>query len=154
MANKPEVGALAPDFSLEGSDGKVYTRDSFKGKKLVLYFYPKDNTPGCTTEALEFTALAEEFAGKNTVIVGVSPDSVKSHLNFIEKQKLGVLLLSDPDKKAAEAFGAYGEKKNYGKVYMGIIRSTFVLDESGKFAQVMINVKAKGHAEKVLCGLK
>lgn len=149
-----ELGKPAPDFSLEGDDGKTYSLSSFKGKNFILYFYPKDNTPGCTTEALEFTALKDEYKNKGYIIVGVSPDSVSSHQKFKDKHNLEVLLLSDPEKKCAEAFGAYGEKKNYGKVYFGIIRSTFAIDEEGILVKQFINVKAKGHAERVLCELK
>ncbi|MGE4267577.1 MAG: peroxiredoxin [Deferribacterales bacterium] len=148
-----EEGMTAPDFSLEGDDGNTYSLASFKGKKLVLYFYPKDNTSGCTKEGIAFTQVKDDFGGKNAVIVGVSPDSIKSHLNFKEKHSLGILLLSDPDRLAAAAYGAYGEKKMYGKSVMGIIRSTFVIDENGKLEKAFRNVKVDGHAEKVMCVL-
>ncbi|QAR33578.1 thioredoxin-dependent thiol peroxidase [Geovibrio thiophilus] len=149
-----KTGDPAPDFSLEGDDGKVYSLSDFSGKKLILYFYPKDNTPGCTTEAREFTALVKEYAEEGCKIIGVSPDSAASHKKFKEKQNLDILLLSDPDKICAAAFGAYGEKKNYGVTYTGIIRSTFVIDTDGTVLKVFKNVKAKGHAEKVLCELR
>ena len=153
MADLKE-GQKAPNFSLEAEDGNFYSLESFKGKKLILYFYPKDNTPGCTTEALEFTALKNEYEKEGFVIVGVSPDSIESHKKFRDKHKLDIVLLSDPEKKCAEGYGAYGEKKNYGKTYMGIIRSTFVIDENGIILKAFKNVKAGGHADKVLCALR
>ncbi|MGE4319100.1 MAG: peroxiredoxin [Deferribacterales bacterium] len=149
-----EEGAKAPAFSLEADDGKTYTLESFKGKRLVLYFYPKDNTSGCTREGIEFTDMKEQFGGKDTVVVGVSPDSVKSHQNFKVKQPIGLILLSDPDRAVATAYGAYGEKKMYGKTTMGIIRSTFVIDKDSVIEKIYRNVKVNGHVEKVLCGLK
>ncbi len=147
-------GEKAPDFCLKGIDEKGEEKEfclkDFKGKKLILYFYPKDNTPGCTTEACDFRDNLNVLVGKGYQVVGVSPDSVKSHKNFKEKYGLNFPLLSDPDKKVAEAFGAYGEKKMYGKVTKGIIRSTFLIDEEGKVAKAWRNVKAKGHVEKIL----
>jgi len=153
MSIKLQMGDKAPNFELEANDGNVYSLNSFSDKILILYFYPKDNTSGCTTEAIEFTANKEEFENLNAVVVGVSPDSVKSHCNFIGKHNLGILLLSDPDKKVAEEFGAFGEKKMYGKITKGIIRSTFVI-KNGTVVKAYYNVKAKGHAEKVLNDLK
>ncbi len=149
-----EEGQKAPAFSLEADDGKTYTLESFKGKRLVLYFYPKDNTSGCTREGIEFTDMKEQFGGKDTVVVGVSPDSVKSHQNFKSKQPIDLILLSDPDRAVASAYGAYGEKKMYGKITMGIIRSTFVIDKDSVIEKIYRNVKVNGHVEKVLCGLK
>ncbi len=149
-----KAGDPAPDFSLEGDDGRSYSLSDFSGEKIVLYFYPRDNTPGCTTEAREFTALAKEYAEEGYRIIGVSPDSAASHKKFKEKYELEILLLSDPDKVCAAAFGAYGEKKNYGVKYMGIIRSTFVIDTDGTVLKAFKNVRAKGHAEKVLCELR
>lgn len=147
-------GEKAPDFCLKGIDEKGEEREfclkDFGGKKLILYFYPKDNTPGCTTEACDFRDNLNVLVSKGYQVVGVSPDSVKSHKNFKEKYGLNFPLLSDPDKKVAEAFGAYGEKKMYGKVTKGIIRSTFLIDEEGKIAKAWRNVKAKGHVEKIL----
>ncbi|MCB4204442.1 peroxiredoxin [Deferribacterales bacterium Es71-Z0220] len=153
MSIKLQKEDKAPNFELEANDGNVYSLNSFSDKILILYFYPKDNTSGCTTEAIEFTAKKNEFENLNAEIVGVSPDSVKSHCNFINKHNLGILLLSDPDKKVAEAYGAFGEKKMYGKVTKGIIRSTFVI-KNGIVINAYYNVKAKGHAEKVLNDLK
>lgn len=149
-----EEGSKAPSFSLEGDDGNTYTLDSFKGKRLILYFYPKDNTSGCTKEGIEFTDMKEQFGGRDTVVVGISPDSVKSHQGFKTKQPISVLLLSDPDKSVCAAYGAYGEKKMYGKTTMGIIRSTFVIDKDSNIEKIYRNVKVNGHVEKVLCGLK
>jgi len=149
MSIRLQKGDKAPNFELEANDGNVYSLNSFLDKVLILYFYPKDNTSGCTTEAIEFTAKKEEFEKLNAVVVGVSPDSVKSHCNFIGKHNLGILLLSDPDKRVAEEYGAFGEKKMYGKITKGIIRSTFII-KNGTVVKAYYNVKAKGHAEKVL----
>lgn len=149
-----KTGDPAPCFSLEGDDGETHSLHDFSGKKLILYFYPKDNTPGCTTEAIEFNKLAKEYAGEGCVIVGVSPDSAESHRKFKQKHNLDILLLADPDKICAAAYGAYGEKKNYGKTYMGIIRSTFIIDVDGTVLKAFKNVQVKGHAEKVLCELR
>ena len=119
----------------------------------MVYFYPKDNTPGCTTEACEFSALYGDFIAKDTVIVGVSPDSVKSHAAFAQKQSLKHILLSDPQHEAAKLYGVWQVKKNYGKEYLGIVRSTFVIGKDGKIAKVYKSVKAKEHAAKVLADL-
>lgn len=147
---KLESGSLAPAFRAQDSFGLEVNLSDFIGKNVVLYFYPKDNTPGCTTEAQDFSALLEEFENLNCVILGVSPDSQKSHQNFITKQNLKITLLSDTDKQIATSYGAYGEKLMYGKKVMGIIRSSFVIDTEGKIAKAYYNVKAKGHAKKVL----
>ena len=141
---------LAIDFSLPDASGKMVKLSDFKGKKIVLYFYPKDNTPGCTTEACDFSANYDKFCDKNAVIIGVSPDGVTSHDKFIAKFNLKHILLSDSEKEVAKAYGAWGLKKNYGKEYEGIIRSTFVIDEAGKIAQIYSNVRVKDHALKVL----
>jgi peroxiredoxin Q/BCP len=120
-----------------------------KGKWVVLYFYPKDNTSGCTVEALDFTARINEFNKLNTVIFGVGPDSCKSHQNFTSKHELKVNLLSDPEHKVLKAYGAWGKKKNYGREYMGVIRSTVLIDPEGKIAEVWPKVNVKDHAEQV-----
>ncbi len=140
-----------PVMTLKASDGKMYKLSELTSKsKLLLYFYPKDNTPGCTNEAKDFTRLKDRFAEQDIEIVGVSPDSVESHQRFIEKQDLSILLLSDPEKELATAMGAYGEKKNYGKTYMGIIRSTFLIDtKTGKVLESWRNVRAKGHGDRI-----
>lgn len=143
-------GELAPEFELENADGVKIALKDFKGKNVVLYFYPKDNTPGCTTEACEFSANYDDFIANDTIIIGISPDSVKSHSNFTQKQSLKHILLSDPDKEVAKAYGVWQVRKNYGKEYLGIVRTTFVIDKTGRIAKVYKSVKAAGHALKVL----
>lgn len=147
------AGDIAPEFSLENSDGVSISLRDFRGKNVVLYFYPKDNTPGCTTEACEFSANYDEFIANDTVIVGVSPDSIKSHSGFMIKQNLKHILLSDINKDVAKAYGVWQVRKNYGKEYLGIVRTTFVIDKEGKIAKVYKSVKAAGHAAKVLADL-
>lgn len=147
------AGDMAPEFSLENSDGVSISLRDFRGKNVVLYFYPKDNTPGCTIEACEFSANYDEFIANDTVIVGVSPDSVKSHSGFIIKQNLKHILLSDINKDVAKAYGVWQVRKNYGKEYLGIVRTTFVIDKEGKISKVYKSVKAAGHAAKVLADL-
>ena len=147
------AGDMAPEFELENSDGVSISLRDFRGKNVVLYFYPKDNTPGCTTEACEFSANYDEFIANDTVIVGVSPDSVKSHSGFIIKQNLKHILLSDINKDVAKAYGVWQVRKNYGKEYLGIVRTTFVIDKEGKIAKVYKSVKAAGHAARVLADL-
>ncbi len=150
-------GNKAPDFCLSGLDEKGEEKEislkDFKGKKVFLYFYPRDNTPGCTVEACDFRDNIKALAKKGVSVVGASPDSLASHEKFREKQGLNFTLLSDPEKNVAEKFGAYGEKKNYGKITKGIIRSTFLINEKGKIEKTWHNVKAKGHVEKILTSL-
>lgn len=148
-----QKGDIAPEFALENADGVQINLKDFRGKKVVLYFYPKDNTPGCTAEACEFSANYSEFTNSNAVIIGVSPDSVKSHDGFAQKQNLKHILLSDPQKDVAKLYGVWQVKKNYGKEYLGIARSTFLIDEKGLIAKIYKSVKAKGHASKVLADL-
>ena len=148
-----EKGDEAPAFELENIDGVKINLKDFAGKKVILYFYPKDNTPGCTTEACEFSAAYDDFIADGAVIVGISPDSVKSHANFAQKQNLKHILLSDPNNEVASLYGVWQVKKNYGKEYLGIVRSTFVIDESGKILKIYKSVKAKDHAAKVLADL-
>lgn len=144
-----EVGNIAPEFCLPNQDEvEICTRD-LKGKWIVLYFYPKDNTPGCTTEACEFTEAEPQFEALNAVILGVSADSPKKHRNFIEKQSLEITLLSDESTQMMQEYGVWQLKKNYGKEYMGIVRTTFILDPQGKIAAVWNNVRVKEHVEKV-----
>ena len=153
MAKKEEIlniGALAPDFTLPASNGEQISLEQFKGKYVVLYFYPKDNTPGCTTEACEFKNYHDEFINIDAVILGISPDPMKSHDRFIEKYQLPFLLLSDEDHKVAEQYGAWVLKKNFGKEYMGIERSTFIVDKEGKLMKIYRKVKVKGHVEAAL----
>ena len=148
-----EVGDKAPAFEALNQDGVKVALKDFIGKNVVLYFYPKDNTPGCTTEACEFSANYDQFIKNDTVIIGVSPDSVKSHVGFIAKQNLKHILLSDEDKEISKLYGVWQVKKNYGKEYLGIVRSTFVIGKDGKIAKIYKSVKAKDHAAKVLADL-
>jgi peroxiredoxin Q/BCP len=143
-----DVGDKAPDFTLETAEGPVSLAD-FAGRKLVVYFYPKDDTPGCTTEAIDFTRLAPRFEAAGTTVLGVSKDSVKSHARFAAKHNLSVRLASDPDGQVIEAFGAWVEKSMYGKKYMGIDRSTFLIGPDGRIAAAWHKVSVKGHAEAV-----
>ena len=145
-----KVGDKAPDFCLPNQDNEEICLRDFAGSWVVLYFYPKDNTPGCTTEALDFTALKSEFEKEGATILGVSPDSVKRHQNFITKKELQITLLSDEDKEIAKKYGVWQLKKMYGKEYMGIIRSTFLIDPDGNIAEIWTKVKVKDHAKKVL----
>jgi thioredoxin-dependent peroxiredoxin len=145
-----EIGAAAPDFTLPSdTDGDV-TLSALRGHKVVLYFYPKDSTPGCTTQACDFRDRKEAFAGEGAVVLGVSKDSLESHGRFRSKHELNFPLLSDADLEVHKAYGAYGEKKNYGKTYMGVIRTTVVVDAEGRIASYKRNVKAKGNAERTL----
>ena len=148
-----EVGDKAPEFEALNQDGVKVALKDFVGKNVVLYFYPKDNTPGCTTEACEFSANYDQFIKNDTVIIGVSPDSVKSHAGFIAKQNLKHILLSDEDKEISKLYGVWQVKKNYGKEYLGIVRSTFVIGKDGKTAKIYKSVKAKDHAAKALADL-
>lgn len=140
----------APSFTLANQDGIEVSLRDLLGRKLVLYFYPKDNTPGCTLENRDFTQLLGAFESHGASVVGISPDSVKTHKCFAQKEGLEVMLLSDPASNVASLYGAFGEKKLYGKSYQGIIRSTFIISESGEVIKALYNVKAKGHAQKVL----
>ena len=142
------------DFKLFETNGKEVSLKDFRGKKVVVYFYPKDNTPGCTTEALEFMDLKEEFEKVNTVIIGISKDGLNSHKKFTEKHNLDLLLLSDEDKEVHELFDVLKPKKLYGKEYIGVERSTFVFDEEGKMIKEYRKVRAKGHAAAVLDFIK
>lgn len=147
------VGDKIPSFSLQTDSGDTLTNESFVGKTLVVYFYPKDDTPGCTREAIAFTQQAKSFEKAGAVIVGVSKDSKESHARFRQKYALSIPLLSDPDLTLHKAFGAYGTKKLYGRESQGTIRSTFVIDEHGTVVRVFPSVKVDGHAEKVLAGI-
>ncbi len=148
-----QEGERAPDFALKDADGKMWTLADFRGKTVVLYFYPKDNTPGCTTEACSFRDRYEEFKKRGVEVVGVSADSEKSHKSFAEKQNLPFLLLSDPEKKTIEAYGALGERKLYGRTFLGILRSTFIIDGEGIVRKVFPKVTPAGHAEEILAAL-
>jgi peroxiredoxin Q/BCP len=141
---------LAPDFELISDEGEKVSLASFRGKKVVLYFYPKDDSPGCTKEACSFRDDYGQFLSKGAVVIGVSPDSGTSHGKFRAKYGLPFYLLSDPDHLVASQYGAWGEKTNYGKTYEGIIRSTFIIDEQGNITKAFTKVKPEGHAQEVL----
>ncbi len=148
-------GDKAPDVTLDLDDGKSAKISSFKGAPVVVYFYPRDDTPGCTTEAKDFSCLMAEFKKAGAEVIGISPDPAKSHLKFREKHALEVQLASDDeDKTIAQAFGSWVEKSMYGKKYMGVDRSTFLIDKGGKVAKVWRKVKVAGHAEEVLAAVK
>jgi peroxiredoxin Q/BCP len=146
-------GDKAPDFTLAAEGGPIKL-SKLKGKPVVLYFYPKDDTSGCTTEAKDFTALAPDFKKAGVTVIGVSPDSVASHEKFRKKHDLAVMLGSDEDKAVAEAYGVWVEKSMYGKKYMGVERSTFLIDGAGKLAKTWRKVKVAGHAAEVLAAAK
>ena len=146
-------GAKAPAFSLPADDGTTVALADLRGKKVVLYFYPKDDTSGCTTEACEFRDTWTSVRKKGAVVLGVSPDGVKSHGRFKAKYELPFPLLADEDHAVAEAYGVWGEKSMYGRKYFGILRTTFVIDEAGRVAKVFEKVKPKGHAAEVLAAL-
>jgi peroxiredoxin Q/BCP len=148
-----QEGILAPDFTLATDGGGEVTLSDYRGKKVVLYFYPKDDTPGCTTEACSFRDDYGMITATGAVVLGVSPDTVKSHDKFKLKYSLPFALLSDSDHRVAEMYGAWGEKKMYGKTSMGIIRSTFILDETGKIVKVFPKVTPKDHSMEVLAAL-
>ncbi len=143
-------GERAPTFSVRNQNGEMVSLTNLVGKRAVLYFYPKDDTPGCTTEGLEFSALREEFEKYNTSIFGISKDTVESHKQFCSKHGLSIDLLSDEDGKMLEAYGAWGEKNKFGKKSMGIIRSTVLIDESGVVVKHWKSVQAQGHAQEAL----
>ena len=145
-----EAGMQAPAFTLADKDGKMVSLSDFLGKKVVLYFYPKDNTPGCTRQACAFAAAYGEFEKKNAVVIGISKDSVTSHEKFAEKYNLPFILLSDPDLQAIRAYGVWQEKKLYGKTSMGVVRTTFLIDEKGIIVKVMPKVKPDTNAADVL----
>ena len=145
-----EPGTKAPDFSLSDGEGNIRTLESFRGKKLVLYFYPKDNTPGCTRQAQGYAALYEDFKAKGAEVVGLSRDSVASHAKFAQKYSLPFPLLSDPELSVIKAWGVWQEKKLYGKTSMGVVRTTFVIDENGTVLKVMPKVKPDSNAAEVL----
>lgn len=146
-------GQPAPDFELESDSGESVSLSHFRGSKVILYFYPKDDTSGCTAEACEFRDRIAVIEDQNAVVLGVSPDSAESHQRFRGKYELPFTLLADPDHQVAEAYGAWGEKKRYGRTYEGILRTTFLIDEGGKIERVFENVKPKGHGDQVLAAL-
>jgi len=148
-----EKGTKAPQFTLADKDGKEVSLSDFLGKKVVLYFYPKDNTPGCTRQACAFAAAYDGFREKNVEVVGISRDSVASHEKFAAKHNLPFILLSDPERQAIEAYGVWQEKKLYGKVSMGVVRTTFIIDEQGNIEKVMPKVKPDTNAAEILAEL-
>ncbi len=148
-----KVGDAAPDFELDSDTGETVRLSGLRGKKVVLYFYPKDDTPGCTTEACEFRDRFHQIDESGAVVLGVSPDGVKSHQKFRSKYELPFALLSDPDHAVADAYGAWGEKQMYGKKYEGVLRTTYIIDERGHVEQVFGKVKPKGHGDAVVQAL-
>ena len=144
------IGTKAPDFTLKNKDGEDVSLSDFRGKKVVLYFYPKDNTAGCTRQACAFAASYGKFKKKGAVVIGISRDSVASHGKFAEKYDLPFILLSDPELEVIKAYGVWQEKKNYGKTTMGVVRSTYIIDEDGRIDAVMPKVKPDTNAEEVL----
>ena len=148
-----EVGMKAPDFTLPDKHGNSVSLSDFLGKKVVLYFYPKDNTPGCTRQACAFAQSYRHFDDKNVVVIGISKDSVASHLKFAEKHELPFVLLSDPELQAIQAYGVWQEKTLYGKVSMGVVRSTYLIDEHGIIEKVMPKVKPDTNADEILAYL-
>ena len=147
-------GEKAPDFKLPADDGTTVQLSKFKGQPVVVYFYPKDDTPGCTTEAKDFSCLASEFAEAGTVVIGISPDSSESHKKFRAKHALELTLAADTEKQAALAYGVWVEKSMYGKTYMGVERATFLIDPKGKIVKSWRKVKVPGHAESVLAATR
>jgi len=147
-------GEKAPDFTLQADDGREVSLSDYRGKKVVLYFYPKDGTPGCTREAVEFRDLIKEFEKQNIVILGVSKDSVKSHQKFKQKHALPFTLLSDPEGKVLDLYSVWKKKSLYGRTFMGTERTTFIIDEDGMVENVYRKVRAKGHAQACLLDLK
>jgi len=148
-----QAGQPAPDFTLPADDGTTVSLAALRGKTVVVYFYPKDDTPGCTTEACEIRDSWGDIAATGAVLLGVSPDSVASHQRFRAKYGLPFRLLADADHRVAEAFGAWGEKQLYGRRYLGVLRSTFIIDRKGVVSAVFPNVKPAGHAAQILAAL-
>lgn len=149
-----EVNTKAPDFALQDKDGNTVRLSDFLGKKVVLYFYPRDNTPGCTRQACAFASAYEGFKAKNVAVIGVSKDSVASHQKFAAKYELPFILLSDPELQALQAYDVWKEKKMYGKVSMGVVRSTYIIDEQGMIEKVMPKVKPDTNAADILAYLE
>ena len=145
-----QIGTTAPNFTLPDKDGNAVSLSDFLGKRVVLYFYPRDNTPGCTRQACAFAGAYKEFEARDVIVIGISRDSVASHQKFAEKYELPFVLLSDPDRIAIEAYGVWQEKKNYGKVSMGVVRTTYLIDAEGKIEAVMPKVKPDTNAAEIL----
>ena len=149
-----EMNQKAPDFTLPDKDGNPVSLSGFLGKKVVLYFYPKDNTPGCTRQACAFAATYEGFKAKNVAVIGISKDSTASHQKFAQKHNLPFILLSDPQLQAIEAYGVWQEKKLYGKTSMGVVRTTFIIDEEGRIEKIMPKVKPDTNATEIMAYLE
>ncbi len=149
-----EAGTKAPDFALLDKDSKEVRLSDFAGKRVVLYFYPRDNTPGCTRQACAFAKAYEGFRSRNVVVIGISKDSVASHLKFAQKYELPFILLSDPELQAIQAYGVWQEKKLYGKTSMGVVRTTYVIDPEGRVEKVMPKVKPDTNAEEILAWME
>lgn len=145
-----EAGMKAPDFTLKDKEGNTVSLSDFLGKRVILYFYPKDSTPGCTRQACAFAAAYEDFKRKDIAVIGISKDSISSHQKFAEKHQLPFILLSDPELQAIQAYGVWQEKKLYGKVSMGVVRTTFIIDASGNIEKVMAKVKPDTNASEIL----
>ena len=154
LKSPPVVGKIAPDFTLPTDDGSPLTLKSLRGRPVVLYFYPKDDTSSCTVEACEFRDAFPHFDSANAVILGVSPDPIKSHVKFKTKYDLPFTLLSDTDKKVVTRYDVWKEKSMYGRKYMGVIRTTFVIDAKGKIRKIFANVKSAGHAAEVMATIQ
>ena len=150
MSDILEVGSKAPDFTIPNQDGKSVNLNDLSGKWAVIYFYPRDDTPGCTVEANEFTELYSKFEDNNAVVIGVSPDNEAKHCKFIDKYELRVELLADTEKTMLSDYGVWQEKSMYGKTYMGVVRTTYLINPEGHISEVWTKVKARGHAEVVL----
>ncbi|MGY4926130.1 thioredoxin-dependent thiol peroxidase [Streptomyces sp. 900105755] len=150
MSERLQPGDVAPDFTLPDADGNEVSLSAHKGRKVIVYFYPAALTPGCTKQACDFTDNLSLLADAGYDVLGISPDAPEKLGKFREKENLEVTLLADPDKKVLDAYGAYGEKMNYGKTYMGVIRSTIIVDEEGKVEKALYNVRATGHVAKII----
>ncbi len=148
-----EIGKKAPAINLLDNNGKKRSLSEFLGKNIILYFYPKDNTPGCTQEACDFRDIFPKFQKSEAIVIGVSPDSVEKHKKFLEKYDLPFILLSDEDKKVLEKYGVWQEKNMYGRKYMGVVRTTIIIDKKGIIRKIYSKVKVKGHVEKVFSDL-
>ena len=149
-----KIGDLAPDFTLPKAGGGTLSLSDYRGEKVVLYFYPQDNTPTCTLQAIDFSAKADAFKKAGATVIGVSPDSVKSHDKFCAKHALTIPLAADEDRKVTEAYGVWREKSTFGRTYMGVVRSTFLIDGNGRIAGIWDNVRLKGHIDSVLQATK
>ncbi|QOV38065.1 thioredoxin-dependent thiol peroxidase [Streptomyces ferrugineus] len=150
MSERLQPGDVAPAFTLPDADGNEVSLSDHKGRKVIVYFYPAALTPGCTKQACDFTDNLELLAGAGYDVIGISPDKPEKLAKFRDKESLKVTLLADPEKSVTESYGAYGEKKNYGKTYLGVIRSTVVVDEEGKVERALYNVRATGHVAKII----